>query len=83
MIGSTVLVFTSIETCELEGGYTSTTVTFDSPTANTGRMLSAITPKLRGIFVPGRRYKKSGVMFFGLESDVDRQVDLFADTAIN
>ena len=66
---------------QLEGGYTSTTVTFDSPTASTGRMLSAITPKLRGIFIHGRRYKKSGVMFFGLESDVNRQVDLFADTA--
>ena len=66
---------------QLEGGYTSTTITFDTPTSNTGRMLSVITPKLRGIFIPGRRYKKSGVMFFGLESALDRQIDLFADTA--
>ncbi len=44
-------------------------------------MLSAITPKLRGIFIPGRRYKKSGVLFFGLESEENRQIDLFADTA--
>ena len=44
-------------------------------------MLSSITPKLRGIFIPGRRYKKSAVLFFGLESDVNRQVDLFTDTA--
>ena len=57
------------------------TVTFETPTSNTGRMLSAITPKLRGIFIPGRRYKKSGVLFFGLESDTNRQTDLFADTA--
>ena len=65
----------------LEGGYTSTTITFDTPTSNTGKMLSAITPKLRGIFIPGRRYKKSGVMFFGLESALNRQIGLFADTA--
>ena len=44
-------------------------------------MLSAITPKLRGFFIPGMRYKKSGVLFFCLESDANRQVDLFADTA--
>jgi len=65
----------------LDGGFTSTTINFETPTANTGRMLSAITPKLRGIFIPGRRYKKSGVLFFGLESEANRQVDLFADTA--
>ena len=57
------------------------TVTFETPTSNTGRMLSAITPKLRGIFIPGRRYKKSGVLFFGLESDTNRQIDLFSDSA--
>lgn len=57
------------------------TVTFENPTSNTGRMLSAITPKLRGIFIPGRRYKKSGVLFFGLESDANRQIDLFANSA--
>lgn len=65
----------------IEGGFTSTTIPFASPTASTGKMLAAITPKLRGIFIPGRRYKKSGVMFFGLESADNRQVDLFADTA--
>ena len=43
-------------------------------------MLSAITPMLRGIFIPGRRYKKSGVLFFGLGSEENRQIDLFADT---
>ena len=57
------------------------TVTFENPTSNTGRMLSAITPKLRGLFIPGRRYKKSGVLFFGLESDANRQIDLFANSA--
>lgn len=58
-------------------GMTSTTVTFDAPTDDTGRMLTAIRPKLRGIFVEGRRYKKSGVIFFGLESGAVVQDDLF------
>ena len=69
------------EPVRLDGGFTSMTVTFENPTSNTGRMLSAITPKLRGIFIPGRRYKKSGVLFFGLESDANRQIDLFANSA--
>ena len=66
---------------KLEGGFTSTTVTFKMPTANTGNMLSVISPKLRNIFIDRRRYKKAGVVFFGLESNANRQLDLFADTA--
>jgi DNA polymerase V len=41
-------------------------------------MMKAIRPKLRGIFVPGRRYKKSGVLFYGLESGENAPGDLFA-----
>ena len=65
----------------LPGGWSSTTVTFDSPTASTGAMISQILPRLRKIFIPGRRYKKSGVMFFGLEPASNLQPDLFADPA--
>ncbi len=64
----------------LNGGFTSTTIPFELPTSNTGNMLKAITPCLRRIFIPGRRYKKSGVLFFGLEAESGRQEDLFADT---
>ena len=63
----------------LPGGWSSTTVAFSSPTASTGSMISQILPKLRKIFIPGRRYKKSGVMFFGLEPASNLQPDLFAD----
>lgn len=66
---------------KLEGGFTSTTVTFEMPTANTGEMLGTISSQLRNIFINGRRYKKAGVVFFGLESNANRQLDLFADTA--
>jgi len=61
----------------LERGCTGTTVGFASPTADTAAMLREVAPKLKGIFRPGRRYKKAGVLFFGLESAVDRQLDLF------
>ena len=64
----------------LSGGFSSTTVPFDTATANTGKMLAAIRPKLRGIFIEGKRYKKSGILFFGLEPEKAQQLNLFADT---
>lgn len=59
-------------------GTTAITVTFPVATDDTSRMLSAIFPKLKTIFIDGRRYKKAGVMFFGLESSENVQPDLFA-----
>lgn len=59
-------------------GTTAITVTFPVPTDDTSRMLAAIFPKLKTIFIDGRRYKKSGVMFFGLESSDSVQPDLFS-----
>lgn len=61
-----------------EGGFTSTTVSFEPPTDDTSSMLHAIRPALRGIYREGRRYKKAGVVFFGLESKEKQQQDLFA-----
>lgn len=61
----------------VEGGYTSTTIPFAEPTDDTSSMLHQIRPFLRGIFVEGRRYKKAGVIFFGLEPKLARQQDLF------
>lgn len=52
------------------GGFSATTVTFDFPTSDTSKMLSAMSPKLPGIFMFGRRYKKAGVIFFGLEPQI-------------
>ena len=59
-------------------GTTAITVTFPVPTDDTSRMLSAIFPKLTAIFIDGRRYKKAGVIFFGLESATSVQPDLFS-----
>ena len=61
------------------GGVHATTVSFETPLSGTLPMLREIQPKLCGIFQPGRRYKKAGVLFFGLESEENRQTDLFAD----
>lgn len=62
----------------LPGGVTSTTVAFPFPTDDTGVMMKALRPKLKGIFIPNRRYKKSGVLFYGLESLSESAADLFA-----
>ena len=63
------------------GGFCGTTVAFATPISGTSEMLQAIRPKLRGIFPAGRRCRKAGVLFFGLEPADSRQLDLFADPA--
>ena len=62
----------------LPEGIAATTAMFDAPTDDTGRIAAALRAKLPGLFVKGRRYKKAGVIFFGLESADVRQGDLFA-----
>ncbi len=66
-----------------EGGFTGTTVSFEIPTSATSEMIRAVLPRLKGIFLPGRRYKKAGVVFFGLEPVAAYQPDLFADPVRN
>lgn len=60
------------------GGVSSATATFRRPTDDTVEMLKAAAPLLKGLFLPGRRYKKSGVTFFGLERETMEQPDLFS-----
>ena len=59
------------------GGVSGTTVTFDRPTGDTGEMLNKIYPLLPKLFSEGRRYKKAGVVFYGLEGADAKQLDLF------
>lgn len=66
----------------MPGAVNQITCTFDFPTDDTSKMMRQIRPELKRIFHSGRRYKKSGIMFFGLESKTNRQMELFsADTA--
>ncbi len=64
-----------------EGGFASTTLQFETPTDNTSAMLHQIRPLLPGLFLKGRRYKKAGVVFFGLEPKVGVQLDLFSSAS--
>lgn len=55
------------------------TVMFPSPTDETHVILKSIREKFSTLFIPGSRYRKSGVMFFGLEkSGTAYQGDLFS-----
>ena len=62
-----------------DGGYVSTVIAFDSATNATSQMLSSVLPAVDALFIKGRRYKKSGVLFYGLESEQMQQLELFAD----
>ena len=59
------------------GGVSGTSVTFDRPTGDTGEMLNKIYPVLPMLFSKDRRYKKAGVVFYGLEGAGGKQLDLF------
>ena len=55
------------------------TVMFTTPTDATNEMLNAIRPEIPALFLPGTRYRKTGVVFFGLEKvGTARQMDLFS-----
>ena len=55
------------------------TVAFPEPTDATNVMVRAIREQVDSLFVPGARYRKSGVVFFGLEKvGTAYQSDLFA-----
>ena len=45
------------------------TVSFEPPTAATGEILPALRPAVEGLFTPGKRYRRAGVLFFGLEKE--------------
>ena len=54
------------------------TVLFGSPTSATNEILNAITKVIGALYIPGVKYRKSGVVFFGLsKEDAARQMDLF------
>ncbi|MBR7118753.1 MAG: Y-family DNA polymerase [Lentisphaeria bacterium] len=61
----------------MPGAVNQVSVIFPAPTDETAEMMKAIRPLLKSIFHQGRRYKKSGMMFFGLESKANCQLDLF------
>lgn len=45
------------------------TVLFRQPTATPAAIMRDLRPRLAALFVPGRRYRRAGVVFFGLEKE--------------
>ena len=63
-----------------EGGFCTASIVLDMPSSDTAEILGQIKSELPAIFKEGRRYKKAGVIFFGLESSSLSQPDLFGST---
>ena len=60
------------------GDFVGRTVAFPAPTDATNEMLRAFRPEVAALFTPGLRYRKTGVVFFGLEKPgTPQQADLF------
>ncbi len=63
------------------GDFLGRTVVFPAPTDATNEMLRAIREEVDALYVPGTRYRKTGIVFFGLEKPgTARQMDLFEDS---
>ena len=63
------------------GDFVGRTVAFPIPTDATNEMLRAFRPEVAALYTPGLRYRKTGIVFFGLEKPgVSRQTDLFDST---
>ena len=63
------------------GDFVCRTVAFPAPTDATNEMLRAFRPEIAALFTPGLRYRKTGIVFFGLEKPgAPRQADLFDAT---
>ena len=52
-----------------EDGFVGRTILFPAPTDATNKMLEAIRGEIAALWRPGLKYRKSGVVFFGLESE--------------
>ena len=63
------------------GDFLDRTVVFPAPTDATNEMLRAIREEVGALYVAGTRYRKTGVVFFGLEKPgAAHQMDLFEDS---
>lgn len=63
------------------GDFVGRTVAFPVPTDATNEMLRAFRPEVAALYTQGLRYRKTGIVFFGLEKPgALRQTDLFDTT---
>ena len=63
------------------GDFVERTVIFPAPTDATNEMLRAIHEEVDALYIKGTRYRKTGIVFFGLEKPgTARQMELFEDS---
>lgn len=78
MLASGVNLYAQLSSGEFVGR----TVVFESPTDATNEMLDAASKDVAKLYAPSMRYRKAGVVFFGLEKEgAAKQLDLFTTTA--
>ena len=59
------------------------TIVFPAPTDATNIMLHSISDEIKHLYLPGVRYRKTGIVFFGLEKQgTAHQTDLFEETPV-
>lgn len=61
------------------GYYSSTSIIFPQTSSNSLEILRYVKDKLPALHKEGRKYKKAGVIFFGLEPEINRQQNLFRE----
>ena len=59
------------------GSSTASSIVFDKPVSATSEILTQVKKILPELFIKGKRYKKAGILFFGLEQNHNEQLDLF------
>jgi DNA polymerase V len=59
------------------------TIVFPAPTDATNIMLRSISDEIKHLYLPGVRYRKTGIVYFGLERQgTAHQIDLFEETPV-
>ena len=82
MLASGCNVFAQVHRTGGGGEFVERTAVFPSPTDATNEIIAAVRPAAEALFVPGLGYRKTGVVFFGLEkAGTARQLDLFTTVA--
>ena len=78
-IGATIFLLTFPEygPHPQDASATSLGIPFRRPTSNSSEILAQLAPLLPRMFQPGRRYKKAGVTFWGLDRPPLEQLELF------
>ena len=61
----------------MEGGFATEAVAFRRPTSNSSEIWAQVAALVPRLFTPGRRYRKAGITFWGLDQNPREQPDFF------